>query len=138
MISTKKDKPKSLSTLRDEADEWISKFVRLNAADANGTIKCISCNESVYWVDADCCHYEKRDNMGTRFYLLNLAPGCKDCNRHNEEFHLAEWGKKLTEEMKIHLAFLAHGTQKFMRFELEELIIEYKEKVAQLRKSKGL
>jgi len=133
-----KTKQKGLSVLRDEADKQVSLFVRLNAADANGTVTCISCNESLFWKDAQCCHYENRDNMGTRFYLPNLAPGCEDCNCYNKEFHITEWGKKLTEEMKIHLAFIAHGTQKFMRFELQEIVDLYTDKVKELRKSKSL
>jgi len=137
MITTK-HKDKSLSVLRYELDGWVSQYVRLKAANNEGTVTCISCNEKLFWKDADCCHYENRDNMGTRFYLPNLEPGCQDCNRHNKVFHITEWGKKLTEEMKIHLAFIAHGTQKYMRFELEEMILDYRDKVAKLRKDKGL
>jgi hypothetical protein len=137
MMNTK-TKEKSVSVLRDELDGWVSQYVRLKAANNEGTVTCISCNEILFWKEADCCHYENRDNMGTRFYLPNLEPGCQDCNRHNKEFHIEEWGKKLTEEMKIHLAFIAHGTQKYMRFELVEMIEEYKYKVLNLKKLKGL
>ncbi len=129
---------KSLSVLRDELDVWVSQYVRLNAANNEGTVTCISCNEKLFWKDADCCHYMSRDYMPTRFYIPNLEPGCKDCNRFNKEFHITEWEKKLDDYTKARLQVKAHGLQKYMRHELTDMIEEYKENVSKLRKEKGL
>lgn len=137
MIRTK-SKPDSLSTLIKKADDVVSLFVRLNAADDNGTVRCISCNEKFFWKDVDCAHFKDRDNMATRYYLPNLAPGCQDCNRFNHYEHIAAWEKKLTPEMQIHLNFIAHSMQKYTRPELLELIETYTEKVKQLKKQKHL
>lgn len=137
MIRTK-PKQDSLSTLIKKADEVVSLFVRLNAANENGTVKCISCDESFFWKDVDCAHFKDRDNMATRYYIPNLAPACRECNRFNHYEHIAAWEKKLTTEMKIHLNFIAHGMQKYTRPELIELINEYTEKVRQLKKQKSL
>lgn len=131
-------KQDSLSTLIKKADEVVSLFVRLNAADENGTVKCISCDESFFWKDVDCAHFKDRDNMGTRYYLPNLAPGCRECNRFDHYWHIEQWEKKLTPEMLVHLNFIAHGMQKYTRHELLELIETYTEKVKHLKKIKHL
>ncbi len=134
--STVKDK--SLATLIKELDTQISLFVRLNAADENGTIKCISCDDKVFWVDSDCCHYKDRNNMATRFHLPNLAPGCKDCNRYNKDFHISEWTKKIGTYQAQRLGLLSKSLLKWTRPELEEMILDYRDKVAKIRKEKNL
>lgn len=137
MITTR-HKEKSLSVLRDELDEWVSKYVRLNASNSEGLISCISCDKEIYWKDADCCHYQDRDHMGTRFYLPNLAAGCKDCNRFNKEFHIEEWEKKLTKLQIDDLNYRSRSLMKWTKYELTEMIEDYKTKVSELKKAKGL
>lgn len=137
MIKTKV-KDKTSGMLVKELDTLISLFVRLMAADANGTVKCISCEESIYWKEADCCHFKDRDNMGTRFYLPNLAPGCQDCNRFNHYEHIAAWEKKLVYAKRKDLEQRSRSLMKWTKPELEDMIIEYGEKVKQLRKLKGI
>lgn len=136
MIKTAKKS--ALSTLIKEADTQISLYVRLTAADERGTVKCVSCGARIFWSDADCCHYIDRGHMATRYDLVNLAPGCVDCNRfnpddHKEKFRLAitaKYGENalLTLEVSKHLA------TKWMRHELEELIEKLKGEVKVLRK----
>lgn len=138
MITKPKQRAKSLPVLIKELDTLVSLFVRLEAADENGSVKCISCDEKIWWADADCCHFKDRDNMGTRFYLPNLAPGCRDCNRFNPQFHLQQWESWMSQEVLYDLDMRASSTMKFTRPELEEMISDYKEKVKQLRKDKGL
>lgn len=133
-----KVKPIKLGSLIKEADKWVSLFVRLNAADQNGTVRCISCGEKIWYLDADCCHFEDRDNMATRFYLPNLAPGCAPCNRFDHYEHLKAWRDKMTSEQENDLNQRAHSLMKFTRPELEELISDFKAKVEGIKKKKNL
>lgn len=137
MIRTK-SKQEKIGQLIKRVDEVVSLYVRLSAADQNGTVRCISCDEKFFWKDVDCAHFKDRDNMATRFYLPNLAPGCKDCNRFNHYEHIEAWEKKLTPEMITHLNFIAHGMQKYTRVELEEIHKEFTQKYIELKKQKGI
>lgn len=136
MIRTK-SKPDSLSTLIKKADDVVSLFVRLNAADDNGTVSCISCGCRLWYLDADCCHFISRQNMATRFLLLNLAPGCQECNRYNPVFHLNTWEAKLGDtahELRVY----GKSLMKWTRVDLTGLIEEYSNKVKQLKQQKHL
>lgn len=137
MMKTKV-KEKKLGAYIKELDGLVSLFVRLSAADDQGTVSCISCGERLWWADSDCCHYKDRDNMGTRFYLPNLAPGCQPCNRFSHYDHITEWKRKLTNRQQNDLEFRSRSLMKFTRTELEEMIEDYKVKVAALRKQKNL
>src|SRR5689334_25200382 len=90
-----KVKEPSVSLLIRELDDLVSIFVRLSAADENGTVMCVSCDARLYWKDADCAHFIGRSNMATRYYLPNLAPACKECNRHDPDLHLSKWELKM-------------------------------------------
>lgn len=133
-----KTKEKSLSTLIKEADEQVSLFVRMSAADDTGTISCVCCGERVFWKDADCAHYKDRDNMATRFWLPNLGAASRDCNRFDHYNHIARWTANMGHSEATHLNVVSHSLMKYTRKELEELIEDYKAKNAELRKKKGL
>lgn len=133
-----KQKSKSLSQLIKEADSEISLFVRMSAADENGVISCVCCGERVYFKDADCAHYKDRDNMSTRFYLPNLGAASRDCNRFDHYGHIERWEKKMGTAEMARLNVISHRMDKWTRFELEELIEDYRAKNADLRNKKGL
>lgn len=143
MIRTRYTKPKptdkeSLNSLRDQLDEQISLFVRMSAADENGKCQCISCPRKEPWRWMDCAHFIDRKNMATRFYLPNLSPACQECNRYDHYNHIAVWETKLSPEELAHLELKSKELTKWMPFELKDMISEFKGKVAELRKSKGL
>jgi hypothetical protein len=128
----------SLSTLIHELDLWISRYVRLNAADEYGQCTCVCCSLKMHWSLMDTAHYIRRDNMGTRFYLPNLAPAAKSCNQYDPEWHLVRWRAKLTPEQREDLELRRQSFTKWTRPEIEELIIHYKDEVKKLRKFKNL
>lgn len=142
MIRTVKPKPDSLSTLTKKLDVQVSLFVRLEAADYRGIVSCISCGERMFWSDADCCHCFDRNNMATRYDLMNLAPGCRDCNRFDPIKHQAAFKNRIQSKYGMQayseLEGRAHSFYKFTRPELEEFLESFKEKVATLKRQKGL
>jgi hypothetical protein len=133
-----KTKTDSLSSLIKELDIWISRYVRLNAADDNGQCRCISCDAKSHWTLLDTAHFKDRDYMGTRFYLPNLAPACQSCNRYDPVGHLIAWRNKLTVEQTLDLEQRSKSLMKWARPELQEQIEFYKSEVRQLRKLKRL
>lgn len=133
MMTSRIANRESLSTLIHKLDKLVSEVVRRSAADSNGLIKCISCGAKVYWKDADLAHFIDRGNMATRFNLVNLAPACQQCNRHNEDFHKEEWAKKLGPEIVETLEREGRSMRKLMRYELEKGIELMTDKLKQLR-----
>jgi hypothetical protein len=131
-------KPEKLGALIKKVDEQVSLYVRLNAADDRGTVKCVSCSERLWWADSDCAHFKDRGNMATRFYLPNLAPACQDCNRFNHYEHIQRWGLTMKKKALVDLNLKAHSMEKFTRPELEEKLQEFTDKVKELRRKKGL
>jgi hypothetical protein len=131
-------KPVKLGALIKEADKWVSLFVRLNAADQNGTVTCVSCPERLWWSDADTAHFKDRDNMATRYYLPNLAPACPNCNRYRHFNHIATWTLRMPVAQYSDLERRSHSLMKFTRPELEDLISDFKAKVESMKKTKGL
>lgn len=129
-----KVKEPSLSSLIKELDDLVSVFVRLSASDEHGAIVCVSCDDRVWWKDADCAHFVDRDNMSTRFYLPNLAPACKDCNRFNPGFHISEWERKMGPLRAMELRSKGRSLEKFTKAEILAMIEEYKVLNASLKK----
>lgn len=131
-------KPEKLGSLIKKLDTQVSLYVRLNAADPSGIVRCISCNERMWWADSHCAHFKDRDNMATRFHLPNLAVACVTCNVFNHYEHIENWQKKMTVEQVKELDVLSHSLMKWTRPELEEKLQEFTEKVKALRKQKNL
>lgn len=133
-----KQKTDSLSSLIKELDTWISRYVRLNAADDNGQCKCVCCDIKLHWSLMDCAHYVSRQNMATRFYLPNLAPASKACNQFDPFGHILRWEEVMPQEQKDELIERGCSMMKWTRIELSEQIEYYKSEVRQLRKRKHL
>lgn len=133
-----KVKEKKLGAYIKELDDLVSLFVRISAADDTGTISCVCCGSRVYWKDSDCAHFKDRDNMATRFYLPNLGAADRECNRFDHYNHIRRWEQKLSWGQQVELNAMSHVLTKYTRPELEEMIEDYKVKVAALRKQKGI
>lgn len=126
--------PKStLSKLIHELDGLVSEVVRRSCADEKGECECISCGQRLPWKLMDCCHFIDRGKMATRFNLLNLAPGCRVCNRMNEDFHIDKWRENLGPEMVAYLESEGRSLRKLMRYELEQGIELMHRKLKELR-----
>ena len=126
----------TLKTLVHKLDRLLSEYVRRSAADAGGTVTCVTCNRNFFWKDVDCGHYIKRQHMAARFNPMNVAPQCRKCNRFAggmmDAFALylvKRYGIQILDE----LAELKHQTKKWTRDELESLIVLYKTRLKGLQ-----
>lgn len=131
-----KVKEKSLSVLIHDLDAVFSRFIRTRDTH-NGVIKCFVCGYTMSFQEAHCGHYIDRDQMPTRYDEMNCHAVCEECNcfddNHKLRYHtmltlLYGFGAPESLETK------SKGLQKFMRFEIVELIEEYQLKTKALKK----
>ena len=130
MIHTK---AKSLSVLECELDIVFSHFIKLRDKGNN----CFVCGAKLYG-STEAGHYMRRAFMPTRYHEMNVNTICFECNRDDDQ-HKVKYRHKLVEmygETAVrHMEFRAvNNLQKFMRFEIEELIEHYKVKISELKK----
>ncbi len=131
---------KSLSMLEHDLDLIFSTFIAYR--DFNNGWKCFICGTRIPSKSyGQVCHFIPRAKMPTRYDELNCHFGCVDCNCFDAD-HYDRYELKMIEVYGVsevaQLTFKSNGLQKFMRCDIEEMILEYKEKVAQIRKLKGL
>lgn len=131
-----REKEKSLSVLIGEADKAFADFIKLRDS-VNGMVKCFTCGTKIPKSIAQCAHYIDRDQMPVRFHEQNAHGCCQECNCYDTD-HKAKYAKAMV--LKYGIGFVqalekeSRGLQKFMRYEVEELITIYKSKVSELKK----
>lgn len=129
-----KKKP-SLSALECKLDKVFSEYVRRKHADAGGTVQCVTCPKLMFWKDADCGHWIKRQHRSVRWDERNVGPQCTRCNHFmggaQDEFSLHVIGQHGIEAYS-ELLKLKHQVKKYTRPDLEALIDEYKQKIEML------
>lgn len=135
-----KNKP-TLRELEKKLDCIFSEYIRLRTVDDRGYCQCITCGHFYHYKDIHCGHFISRAVKAVRFNEINCNPQCVHCN----SFRQGEWlkyrqkliemcGKNEVEKLE-QTAQMGGGYDSFW---LQEKINEYKEKVKQLKKDKGL
>ena len=76
-----------LPTLKAKADKVTSQYIRQKYADANGYVRCCTCETVKHWKEMHCAHYVERGKMATRWLEENLHPACPSCNVYRKEAH---------------------------------------------------
>jgi len=120
---------------KERLDVIFSEFIRLRDS-ANGEFRCISCDETKPYEQADCGHYINRQHMATRYHEMNCSAQCRKCNRFLEG-NIIKYRKGLLkrygEEAVDILEALQDTTRQIKEPEYKELIAYYKEKVKYLK-----
>tara|TARA_R110000803_G_scaffold206581_1_gene273947 strand:+ start:81 stop:482 length:402 start_codon:yes stop_codon:yes gene_type:complete len=68
-------------TMRAKCLEALQKLARLEAADDNGMVRCVSCNKHLHWKEAHGGHYIAKGSSS--YWALereNCHPQCVGCN----------------------------------------------------------
>ena len=118
-------------TLIAKLDRVFSLFIRQRDSK-DGYFECISCGKIKPYKQADCGHFVNRSYVSTRYDEINCNAQCRNCNRYkkgsNQGYRrglLKKYGVKaediLTRKKSI--------TLKLAPFEIELMIVEYKEKL---------
>lgn len=71
-----------LSELQKKTDTAFQLRRRLEEADDNGIVRCISCGAYHHYKMCDGGHFIQRQHKGVRYAPLNVWPQCKQCNYH--------------------------------------------------------
>lgn len=117
-------------------DKVFSEYIRRRDADEYGRVKCCTCDTVSHWAEMDCGHWLMRSKMGTRFDERNCHAQCRICNRHLD----GEWVKHHDyikarydgEETISELGIESLGLRKWMQYEIDEMVKEYKLKLKSL------
>lgn len=124
-----------LSDLIADADLIFSQFIRLKYADADGMVKCYTCNIVKHWTLMQCGHFAKRGNLYLRFDERNCRPQEATCNEINYGMP-AEFLRRLNKEEEglgdilLEEARIVH---KPTRDEIRQVIAEYSPKVTKMK-----
>jgi 5-methylcytosine-specific restriction endonuclease McrA len=124
----KRKKLKSLSSLENKLDRVFSTYIRKRDADEGGTVSCVTCGRLMFWKEADCGHFVKRQHRATRWLPTNCAPQCQRCNHwmggRQDDFAryvIQRYGAETFDELMT----LKYRTVKHSRAELQEMIERY-------------
>lgn len=140
--STKtKKKPQTRSKLVKELDSVVSQYIRLKYADANGMVKCYTCDAVLPWREMQCGHFFTRGRYPTRWDEMNLRPQNYRCNIALSGNYIVFTRKmiaELGEEAVDELERKSLSSQKTSTPQLREMIEHYKTEVERLKSEKNL
>jgi hypothetical protein len=128
----------SIKTLKKEAWDLFSEYIRRKYADENGhgCCFCVTCGKVFKWQEIQAGHYISRSKTMILFDERNVHPQCAYCNgvMHGEpvryhQFMLDKYGQEVIDE----LWRLAKLTHKFKPYELKNLINKYSEEIKKLK-----
>ena len=117
------------SKLVKKLDAVFSQYIRLKNSDEFGNATCFTCGKVDHWKKLQNGHFQSRKHYATRWDEMNCQVQCVSCNmfKGGEQFL---FGKYLDERFYVGLSdtmfFKAKETVKFADFEIEEMILKYK------------
>ena len=123
---------KTISKLKKDLDKVFSLYIRLRYASKDGIVKCFTCDKTAHYKKMHAGHFMSRKHHATRWNEDNVQVQCVKCNLFGQGEQYA-FGKlldiRIAEGKAEELQELSRTTVKYMRFEYEDMIKFYKEKV---------
>ena len=123
---------KTISKLKKDLDKVFSLYIRLRHASKDGIVKCFTCDKTAHYKKKHAGHFMSRKHHATRWNEDNVQVQCVKCNLFGQGEQYA-FGKlldiRIAEGKAEELQELSRTTVKYMRFEYEDMIKFYKEKV---------
>ena len=131
-----KKKIKSLAKLSEQAAELLQLLVRLESADDNGYVQCVTCKTKKHYKDSmQGGHFISRKWTATRLMKENIHPQCSYCNgplRGNMVqytlFMVDMYGREFVDALET----TKHQAKRFIRSELEDQIKEWRTQIREL------
>lgn len=122
----------TVNQLKKKAWKLVSEYVRRSNADWKGDVRCVTCQKTMPWKEAQAGHFIQGRRNAVVFDLRHIYPQCMPCNvfRHGNliayyPFMIKQVGEEVIEELKE----LNKHDKQFTRTELEVLIESLKEKI---------
>ena len=123
---------KTISKLKKDLDKVFSLYIRLRYASKDGIVKCFTCDKTAHYKKMHAGHFMSRKHHATRWNEDNVQVQCPKCNLFGQGEQYA-FGKlldiRIAEGKAEELQELSRTTVKYMRYEYEDMIKYYKEKV---------
>tara|TARA_R110000787_G_C13357510_1_gene439730 strand:+ start:689 stop:1078 length:390 start_codon:yes stop_codon:yes gene_type:complete len=121
-------KKPSRSKIVKNLDAIFSQYIRKKDA-VNEISTCFTCGKEEHWKKLQNGHFQSRKHYSTRWDEINCQVQCAGCNvfRYGEQYIFSQrldqkYGDGTSEDLQIK----ARQIVKFQTFELEELILKYK------------
>ena len=121
-------KKPSRSKIVKKLDAIFSQYIRKKDA-VNEISTCFTCGKEDHWKKLQNGHFQSRKHYSTRWDEINCQVQCAGCNvfRYGEQYIFSQrldqkYGDGTSEDLQIK----ARQIVKFQTFELEELILKYK------------
>jgi hypothetical protein len=129
-------KSKSIGKLKKDLDKVFNRYIRFRDTE-DGYGVCISCGHGKPFEELDAGHfYAKQGYDGLRYNEDNVHAECRKCNRFDDShlisYHdnlLGKIGNAGMAKLKYDASCYKAGGFKWNRAELNEKIIEYKNKL---------
>tara|TARA_R110002167_G_scaffold92155_3_gene247610 strand:- start:636 stop:1019 length:384 start_codon:yes stop_codon:yes gene_type:complete len=118
----------SRSKIVKKLDTVFSIYIRQKES-VNDIATCFTCGKQDHWKKLQNGHFQSRKHYSTRWDEINCQVQCAGCNvfRYGEQYIFSQrldqkYGDGTSEDLQIK----ARQIVKFQTFELEELILKYK------------
>ncbi len=132
-------KKKSITNLDKVLWKVFSEYIRRRDAvkfSGSDRVKCITCEFVGHWkYDFDAGHFMSRKHLGTKFHEMNVHAQCGGCNKFGQgkQYAYAKVIDRLYGNGTADLLEQKSRTAcKWMSFEYEQKIEEYKQKIKEL------
>ncbi len=129
-------KKRTRSKVVKELDRVFSLYIRQRDANLDGFVECFTCGRSNHWKKLQCGHFMSRSRYATRWDEINCQNQCPKCNLFNQGEQY-KFSQQLDEKHGLGTAealqISSLQTVKYMTYELEEMIDEYKKKLEELK-----
>ena len=131
--------PKKKGVSLKYLDDIFSTFVRLRDAEDDGFVVCCNCGKRLWWKESTNGHFVKRSHHTLRWDERNCHAECAPCNGEDlnlgyANFMVAKYGPKIWDILTAQ----KNNRGKIMPHERKIMADNYKHKIKQLRKEKGL
>ncbi len=129
-------KQRKRSTVVKALDKVFSLYVRQRHANLDGFVECVTCERSNHWKKMQCGHFMSRAKYSTRWNELNCQVQCYGCNvmQQGQQYKFSVWlDKEHGEGTSEELVRISNGMVKFSTPELEEMIVDYADKLKDLQ-----
>ena len=112
-------------------DTVFSQYIR-QVNSVNEIATCFTCGKVDHWKKLQNGHFQSRKHYATRWDEMNCQVQCAGCNvfRYGEQFLFSKYlDEKYYDGASDTMFFKAKETVKFADFEIEEMILKYKDLV---------
>jgi len=124
---------------RNKAISAFCKLRRLQEADYNGMVRCVTCGRPVKWNECDGGHFIDRHYRGTELEPDNVWPQCVVCNRFlsgDKEKYKDVLINRIGKDRMERLVKMAYGDH--IHKDYESLYRSFNRQIRQIRKVKGI